>query len=194
MDKRGPTSVYVGLVSRRLTLLVDENSHTVAVQRGGPDCLVSFAEGEQQLRVSRLGPSEYLLIGADHRVRHLIVDQRDDTVHVFSSATHHQVGVLNERVIARRRATSEQVGHGGSITIRAPMPGRVVKHLVSVGDHVDRGQGVIVIEAMKMENEIRADIGGVVCEFFAGEGSDVESSAKLLVIDSRPNAVPEDAD
>jgi len=65
----------------------------------------------------------------------------------------------------------------------APMPGRVVKVLVTPGTRVEARQGVVVVEAMKMENELRAPIAGVVREVRAVEGASVDAQAVLVVIE-----------
>lgn len=66
--------------------------------------------------------------------------------------------------------------------IKAPMPGLVVKLVVSEGDTVNKGQGVIVVEAMKMENEIQAPIDGKVEKVMVKTGKAVDKGELLLVI------------
>ncbi|HEY5675844.1 MAG TPA: biotin/lipoyl-containing protein, partial [Myxococcales bacterium] len=70
----------------------------------------------------------------------------------------------------------------GKQVISAPMPGKVVKVLVKVGDEVKDGQGLVVVEAMKMENELKSPKAGKVTELHAVEGAAVESGAKLAVV------------
>jgi biotin carboxyl carrier protein len=74
-------------------------------------------------------------------------------------------------------------GAAGPTTLRAPMPGRVVKLLAKVGDEVEAGQGVLVVEAMKMENEIKAPRKGRVREIRVSEGAAVESGQELLILE-----------
>ena len=62
------------------------------------------------------------------------------------------------------------------------MPGKVVRVLVKAGDAVRARQPVVVVEAMKMENELRADREGTVAEIHAREGVSVEAGALLVVI------------
>ena len=62
------------------------------------------------------------------------------------------------------------------------MPGKVVKLLVKAGDHVTARQGVIVVEAMKMENELRAGRDGIVREVLVAEGASVDAGTPLVVI------------
>ncbi len=80
----------------------------------------------------------------------------------------------------RRRAGASDAGDGRVV---APMPGRVVKVLVAAGTRVEARQGVVVVEAMKMENELRAPRAGVVREVRVAEGASVEAQAVLVVID-----------
>ena len=69
------------------------------------------------------------------------------------------------------------------------MPGRVVEVLAGEGEEIAAGEGVLVLEAMKMENEIPAPIDGTVREILVGEGDTVEAGTPLFTIDP-----PEEAD
>lgn len=71
----------------------------------------------------------------------------------------------------------------GAQRVNAPMPGRVVRVLVAVGDEVAHRQGLIVIEAMKMENELGAPKAGRVTEIAVVEGTSVEAGRLLIVIE-----------
>jgi len=68
------------------------------------------------------------------------------------------------------------------VSIVAPMPGRVVKVLVAPGDAVVARQGLVVVEAMKMENELRAPRAGTVADVRVREGAPVEANVVLVVI------------
>ena len=91
------------------------------------------------------------------------------------------VSVADPRIF-RRRAGGRVAGSGPA-TILAPMPGRVVKVLVQRGDEVAARQAVVVIEAMKMENELRAARAGVVTEVRVTQGASVEANAVLVVLE-----------
>ena len=71
----------------------------------------------------------------------------------------------------------------GPRRVAAPMPGRIAKVLVRVGDRVTAQQGLVVVEAMKMENELRSPRAGIVTEIRAAEGALVEANAVLVVIE-----------
>jgi acetyl/propionyl-CoA carboxylase alpha subunit len=101
----------------------------------------------------------------------------------------HVEGVLVPLSIDDGRA--RLVGRGGRAStgpggwqVTAPMPGKVVRVLVKPGDDVEARQGVIVVEAMKMENELTAPQAGRVAEIRVDEGASVEAGRVLVVIES----------
>jgi biotin carboxyl carrier protein len=75
-----------------------------------------------------------------------------------------------------------RVAHQGPLKLTAPMPGKIVKVLVKEGEAVEAGRGVLVMEAMKMENELKASKAGTVQEIKVKEGQAVEMGALLLII------------
>lgn len=97
--------------------------------------------------------------------------------------------VVDERAAAIRALTGSATGSSGPKPITAPMPGLVVKVEVTEGDEVVPGQGVVIVEAMKMENELTAPTGGVVASVHVTAGDTVEKGQVL--VDFR---VPEPAD
>jgi biotin carboxyl carrier protein len=88
----------------------------------------------------------------------------------------------------RRSGRKEEGGHSGASgangpqRVVAPMPGKVVRVLVAVGDAVRARQPIAVIEAMKMENELRAGRDGVVTELSVASGQSVDAGALVAVI------------
>lgn len=68
--------------------------------------------------------------------------------------------------------------------ISAPMPGRVVKLLKSVGDNVVEGDGVVVVEAMKMESELKTSIDGKITDISVKEGDTLDLGAHILTVES----------
>lgn len=74
-------------------------------------------------------------------------------------------------------------GADGPRALKAPMPGRVVRVLVAVGDEVSEAQGILVIEAMKMQNELKAPKAGKVSRVSVGVGDTVSSGDVMVVIE-----------
>lgn len=88
--------------------------------------------------------------------------------------------VVDERTRAIRAMTARSNGPAGPRPVRAPMPGMVVRVEVEPGQQVRAGQGVVIIEAMKMENELKADAAGVVAKVLVAPGTAVEKGAVLV--------------
>jgi biotin carboxyl carrier protein len=76
----------------------------------------------------------------------------------------------------------------GPQNVEAEMPGKVVKVGAAVGDTVAEGDGILVIEAMKMENEIKSPIDGIVKEIGVAEGDTVEAGTPLFTVEPPPDA------
>jgi biotin carboxyl carrier protein len=79
-------------------------------------------------------------------------------------------------------APARTAAGGAPITVRSPIPGRLIKLLVKVGDAVAAGQTIVVLEAMKMENELAAPRAGRVAEVRCAEGTAVEAGQDLVVV------------
>ncbi len=110
-------------------------------------------------------------LGIEKRATGYDVCFPDDTIHVELGAT-----------IAGAEAVSKKA-QSGPARIAAPMPGKLVRVLVDLGEEVSAGQGLVVMEAMKMENELRAPRAGRVAEIAVQEGQAVETGALLAVVE-----------
>jgi biotin carboxyl carrier protein len=113
----------------------------------------------------------------------------DIVVETESAPGHQTVHVQGRRVPlvvstrAPRAGQSAAAGTNGPIRVLAPMPGKVVRIPVQVGDVVDARQPVIVIEAMKMENALTAGRAGTVREVLVQEGASVEAGRPLVIVE-----------
>lgn len=124
------------------------------------------------------------------RVRHLIVDGRSVTLvaeaqepgiwELDVAGARHRAEVVDDRTRAIRAMTGQSAAPKGPAAIKAPMPGLVTRIEVEAGDSVRAGQGIVVIEAMKMENELRADADGIVDRVLVEAGQAVEKGAVLV--------------
>lgn len=93
------------------------------------------------------------------------------------------VEALDERSKIIRELSGEKDKATGPAPIIAPMPGLIVRVNVQVGDQVGAGQGIVVMEAMKMENELRSTSGGRVKSILAQPGTAVKKGAKLVELE-----------
>jgi len=106
-----------------------------------------------------------------------LVHHREGSEHhvSFGAATYRIE--ITDPLAARRKRIDDQTAGGGMI--RALMPGRIVRVLVQKGDAVRKGAGLLILEAMKMENEIQAPADGIIDEIFVEPGQTVEGGADL---------------
>mgnify|MGYP001255535083 CR=1 FL=1 len=122
-----------------------------------------------------------LSVRVDAQVVDLTTEGVPPEMGAVASGHRSYVRVESERMRAADQA-KKTTASGGDKVIRSPMPGRVVKVLVAKGDAVEVGQGLLVLEAMKMENEVRARVPGTVAEVHVAPGTAVEGSAKLVTL------------
>jgi pyruvate carboxylase subunit B len=94
-----------------------------------------------------------------------------------------EVEALDERTRAIRALSAASAGPSGPAPIKAPMPGLIVRINVKPGDTVEAGQGVVVMEAMKMENELRATSAGTVKSVEVVAGAAVEKGTLLVALE-----------
>jgi biotin carboxyl carrier protein len=166
----------------RLEFDVGGRVRTVSVEPSGATLAVTLDGQSVDLDVARLGPGRYSL-------REPATGRQHD-VTVTASGPGGQVDVVvgGAVVAVTRRVASLGRRHGtgaqgdGPQRLLAPMPGKVVRVLVKPGDQVVARQGVVVVEAMKMENELRAGRAGLVREVLVVEGASVDAGAPLVVI------------
>jgi len=134
--------------------------------------IVDLAEAGRFLRSFRLEDGTQLAL----------IHHRDGTMHEISLADSTVHVDITDPLSLKRKRIEDEMGAGGAI--RALMPGRIVRVMVRKGDAVRKGAGLVVLEAMKMENEIQAPAEGVVDEVFVEAGQTVESGAELVHIAS----------
>jgi pyruvate carboxylase subunit B len=96
---------------------------------------------------------------------------------------------LDERTRTIRELTRASARAAGPAPVVAPMPGLVVRVLVAPGEAVSAGQGLVVMEAMKMENELRATTDGVVTGVVVTPGTAVDKGAVLVTLGEAPAPV-----
>jgi biotin carboxyl carrier protein len=135
--------------------------------------------GERTVSVDVAPVNGQLSICIDGRIIDLTTEGTPPDLTAIASGRRAYVRVESERMRAADAALRSRHGGGDSV-LRSPMPGRVVKVFVAAGDQVEAGAPLLVVEAMKMENEVRAKVGGRVAEVHVAAGEAVEGNAKLV--------------
>lgn len=82
----------------------------------------------------------------------------------------------------QQTSVTHQPAKGGAGTLTAPMPGKIISVKVVVGDHVQKGQELIIMEAMKMHNPVLATNEGLIKEIYVKQGDPVQTGAALISI------------
>jgi pyruvate carboxylase subunit B len=127
------------------------------------------------------GGNLYSLI-VDHQSYDLYVERREGTYYILIGGDRFAVEVEDFRLKQLKAMGGAAHDETGMATLTAPMPGLVVKVLVAVGDLVAANQGIVILEAMKMENEIRSPIAGVVRSLNTVVGQAVTQGDLLAVV------------
>ncbi len=143
---------------------------------------VPRVDGEEvgaELRQVPGTPTRLLLV--DGRSHTLVARRGEaDCWDLYLDGERFEADVVDERARAIREMTGQAAGDQGPSPIRAPMPGLVVSLAVEEGDRVEAGQSVAIVEAMKMENDLKAESDGVVARVRVAAGEPVEKGAVLV--------------
>jgi biotin carboxyl carrier protein len=167
----------------KLQAIISESEVDVEVRRQGPRVIAKVGDRAYELEMTEVSGGGDLL-----RDEGSVFDCRVDgrlesgaTVDVIVGSNRHAVTIIDPK---RLRSASGAAGHGeGAARIVAPMPGKVVRLLVEAGQEVEAGQGIVVVEAMKMQNEMKSPKQGIVAAFSVEVGATVNGGDLLVVIE-----------
>lgn len=129
--------------------------------------------------ISWISPA-HLSILLDGRSFNVEVERFGKKYQVTTRGEVYEFSVTDEREVI----TTEKPQAGGRLVVTAPMPGLVVEIMCSDGEQVEAGQGVLVLEAMKMQNEITAPVSGIITGIPIEQGVSVNSGDSLFIIES----------
>lgn len=162
-------------------VVVDGKTHHLELSRGDKTwlCKVDEQEIEVDAALTARDVLSVLVGNKAYEVKRERSLQGD--LHLVIGSARYAVDVQDPRSLRTRRATGGS--EAGPQKITAPMPGKIVRVLVAVGDEVKAGQGVIVMEAMKMQNELKSPKDGKVRKILTSEGSTVNPGDTLAVIE-----------
>src|SRR6266550_1788055 len=159
-----------------------DQSYTVEIEESGKAVYrVSVDGNEFPVDGKKTGRTNFSLI-VDNRSFEIEVDNTDDEYRVLVDGRNYRIDLVDERRV-RVGGTQSALELQGRQLVSVPMPGKIVAVLVSEGDTVEKGQGLVIVEAMKMENEVRSPIGGAVKEIKVKPGDTVEGGAVLVIVE-----------
>ena len=145
------------------------------------DGRITAAIDERRYEVEVLRPEAgiYLLFAGDKVYEARVASPDSGILQVKLRGKSYSVNIIDRK----HRRLGEDHGNDSQKQLVAPMPGKVVKLLLNVGDEVTPGQGVVVVEAMKMQNEIKSPKAGRIAEIRVTEGEAVAANQLLAVVE-----------
>lgn len=164
----------------KLLLTINGVEDQIDILSPAPDCRFQLGgEGERSAQVETPEPGVYAVI-LDGRCYDARVEETPTRLVVVLDGFRFEIDVRDPRRWTRNDSAR---GGEGVQTVVAPMPGKVVRILVAPGDTVRAGQGLLVVEAMKMQNEIKAARAGSIVTLTTREGATVSAGEVLLTIE-----------
>lgn len=156
---------------------------SVEVRREGERVFAEVGGRRYELEARAVGAGEYLLVheGRVYECRVGQSKERGSPLTVSAGAGEYEVTLTDPKHL--RGAAGAHGPEAGRAQVVAPMPGKVVRVLVEAGQQVEAGQGVVVVEAMKMQNELKSPKSGTVSELRAEAGATVNAGDVLAVIE-----------
>ena len=165
----------------KFEVLISGKTRSVELQRESGAWRITLDGQPVAADVAEIDPHTFsiLLNGQSHEIR--VTPAVGGTLKLQSGSHEFTAEVIDPRAWrAGRRAGAEAEGRQQVV---APMPGKVIRVLVKPGDHVEAGQGLLVVEAMKMQNEIRSPKSGTVERVLAKEGQPVTAGEVLAWVE-----------
>ena len=162
----------------KLDLTINGADDQIEILAPAPECRFRLGGEERSAQVEIAEPNVYSVL-MDGRSYDARVEEVSGGLVVVIDGFRFEIDVRDPRRFSRKAG-----GRGGEgvQTILAPMPGKVVRVLVSAGDAVEAGQGLLVVEAMKMQNEMTAVRAGTVLSVSTTEGATVTAGDVLAAI------------
>jgi biotin carboxyl carrier protein len=163
-----------------LTIEFDGAAWPLELARDGEEWRFRLRGSETRCARVRLAEPAVYSVLLDGRSYDVYVEEAADGLVVVIGGHRFEIGVRDPRKLSHKRGGP---GHEGRQNVTAPMPGKVVRVLVAAGDEVAAGQGLLVVEAMKMQNELKAARPGRVETISVREGATVSAGEVLAVIE-----------
>jgi len=163
----------------KFEVLIDNTRRIVQLERDAKRWRISLDGEPVDADVVEIAPNNFsiLLNGKSHEIR--VTPSLSGTLTLQAAHREFTAEVIDPRAWRGRRHGALEAE--GRQQILAPMPGKIVRVLVAAGQQVNAGQGLLVIEAMKMQNEIRSPKSGTV-EKLAREGQTVNAGEVLAIV------------
>jgi biotin carboxyl carrier protein len=167
----------------RYRVRIEGTDYELEVGRTDAGTVITLGDRSERADLVRIGESPVYSLVLEDRSYEISVHRRNGQLEVALGGQTYLAGVLDERAMKIAAAAGGAAEGATGEIVKAPMPGVVVGIGVGVGDEVSPGQGVVTLEAMKMENELKSASGGTVKEIRVEVGQGVAQGEALVVIE-----------
>ena len=165
----------------KLELEIDGKILEAEFSTGDPMTQLSLEGKVYRAAVSEPEPGIFVIIFNDHVYRCALERLPNGGIEVNVGGQRISVAANDKKHLHSNPGGPS--GGGGRVTLSAPMPGKVVRILLAAGAEVNAHQGVLIVEAMKMQNEVQSPITGKIAEMRVSEGQTVNGGEILAVIE-----------
>ena len=161
----------------KLRAELNNETHEIEIKRDGEKVFARIDGREYNLEASEVESNVYLLKN-DNQIYQIYVAPNG----VVNIGNHQlEINIIDPKRL--RGSTAEKTNADGIVEIKTAMPGKLVRVLTEVGAEVKQGEGVLVVEAMKMQNEMKSPKDGIIKEIRFEEGATVNAGDVLAIIE-----------
>ena len=168
------------------TLVIADETHELEIRRGGGKTIMVWDGEECPIDVMRVEPTSYSVIMEGHsvgvnidRIRSQDVDLHSFRASLYDGAYDFTLQDPHKVLLAAAMARGRK---GATGLVAALMPGKVLKLLVQAGEVVEEGQPILILEAMKMQNEYLAPMAATVAQIHVEEGANVDINSPMITL------------
>jgi biotin carboxyl carrier protein len=175
------SGVYLYTDIMKLQAEIDGQNHQIEFKREN-GCVTAVIDGRViKTEVSEPEPGVFLFRSGGRVIETYVGPFVDGATTVSVRGHQHEIGISDPKRL--RGSAKPTDAAGGRAEIKTAMPGKVVRILIADGDEVQKGDGLIVVEAMKMQNEMRSPKQGHISGLRVSEGDTVAAGDVLLVVE-----------
>jgi biotin carboxyl carrier protein len=164
----------------RFDITIDGQKHQLDLERAGGAwrCKLDGSSFQLDAVLARRDVLSLLIDGEAYEIKR---ERTATDTHLWVGPVRYAVELSDPRSLRSRKAAAG--ADHGAVKLIAPMPGKVVRVLAPENTNVQAGQGVLVVEAMKMQNELKSPKNGTVLKIAAAEGSAVNAGDVLAIVE-----------
>ena len=167
----------------KLIAEINDEKHEIAFKQTGERLTADIDGRIYELEASEVEPNVFLL-KHENKIYQIFVSPKQnpqEPFSVFVGNYNFEIKIFDPKRL--RDATDAAGGTDGTVEIKTAMPGKIVRVLVEAGAEIKKGEGVIIVEAMKMQNEMKSPKDGIVKEIRFAEGETANAGDVLAIIE-----------